>query len=144
MAGVLSLLALDERPDPVHPVLVRGVAGTLALIQAMSDAGVDAPLWLATQGAVSVGPMDSLRSAVQAQVWGSGARPVWSSRGGGAAWWTCPRPSTSRPSPGWHRRSPVPVARIRSRCGRRACWCGGWYGRRAALRPGAGHRRAPC
>jgi NAD(P)-dependent dehydrogenase (short-subunit alcohol dehydrogenase family)/acyl carrier protein len=72
VAGVLSLLALDERPDPVHPVLVRGVTGTLALVQAMHDAGVDAPLWLATQGAVSVGPTDSLRSAVQAQVWGLG------------------------------------------------------------------------
>ena len=72
VAGVLSLFALDERPDPAYPVLVKGVTGTLALAQAMHDAGVDVPLWLVTQGAVSVGPADSLRSAVQAQVWGLG------------------------------------------------------------------------
>ncbi|KJS51984.1 hypothetical protein VM98_34160, partial [Streptomyces rubellomurinus subsp. indigoferus] len=40
VAGVVSLL---DAP------------GTLSLLQAMADAGVDAPLWCVTRGAVSVG-----------------------------------------------------------------------------------------
>ncbi|MDT7800759.1 MAG: hypothetical protein QOI78_4192, partial [Actinomycetota bacterium] len=68
--GVLSLLALDERPDPEHPVVPAGLALTAALIRALD--GVAAPLWLATRGAVSAGRSDRLTSAVQAQVWGLG------------------------------------------------------------------------
>ncbi|WP_435862258.1 type I polyketide synthase, partial [Streptomyces lavendulae] len=63
VAGVVSLLALDE---------AAGVAPTAALVQAMGDAGVGAPLWCLTRGAVSVGRSDRLVSAVQAQVWGLG------------------------------------------------------------------------
>ncbi|MEV8231316.1 type I polyketide synthase, partial [Streptomyces sp. NPDC079167] len=71
-AGVLSLLALDEQPSPVHPVVTAGMKATLALVQALGDAGIDAPLWLATRGAVSVGRSDPLASAVQASLWGLG------------------------------------------------------------------------
>ncbi|WP_433335343.1 type I polyketide synthase [Spirillospora sp. CA-294931] len=46
--------------------------GTLALIQALGDAGIQAPLWCATRGAVSVGGSDRVRSAERAQVWGLG------------------------------------------------------------------------
>ncbi|MEU9117476.1 type I polyketide synthase [Streptomyces sp. NPDC048483] len=67
--GMLSLLALDERPDPVVPA---GTTATLTLIQALGDAGMDAPLWLATQGAVSTGPDDPVTSPAQAMVWGMG------------------------------------------------------------------------
>ncbi|WAP56085.1 type I polyketide synthase [Streptomyces sp. S465] len=70
--GVLSLLGLDERPHAQHPALTAGLAGTLALVQALGDAGIDAPLWAATRGAVSVGRSDRLTSAVQAQIWGLG------------------------------------------------------------------------
>ncbi|MFF7082597.1 type I polyketide synthase, partial [Streptomyces lavendulae] len=63
VAGVVSLLALDE---------AAGVAPTAGLLQAMGDAGVGAPLWCLTRGAVSVGRSDRLVSAVQAQVWGLG------------------------------------------------------------------------
>ncbi|WP_425580194.1 type I polyketide synthase [Streptomyces polychromogenes] len=70
--GILSLLALDERPHPAHPVLAEGLAATLALIQALGDAGVDAPLWCATRGAVSTGTADPLRSPRQAAVWALG------------------------------------------------------------------------
>ncbi|MFD6879012.1 type I polyketide synthase [Streptomyces sp. NPDC060075] len=62
-AGVVSLLALDES---------AGVVATSALVQALGDAGVGAPLWCLTRGAVCVGRSDRLVSAVQAQVWGLG------------------------------------------------------------------------
>ncbi|MFC5174998.1 type I polyketide synthase, partial [Streptomyces mutomycini] len=70
--GVFSLLALDEQPSPAHPVVTAGMTGTLALVQALGDTGIDAPLWLATRGAVSVGRSDPLASAVQASLWGLG------------------------------------------------------------------------
>ncbi|WKX70503.1 beta-ketoacyl reductase [Streptomyces sp. XD-27] len=72
IGGVLSLLALDERPHPVHSSVPSGVAAQLALIQALGDAEVDAPLWCVTQGAVSTGRSDRLDSPVQALVWGLG------------------------------------------------------------------------
>ncbi|MGC0318552.1 type I polyketide synthase, partial [Kitasatospora acidiphila] len=71
--GVLSLLALDERLMAADGHLAAGVAGTLLLVQALGDAGVAAPLWAVTRGAVSVGADDDrVLSPVQAQVWGLG------------------------------------------------------------------------
>ena len=67
--GVLSLLALDERPAPDAPGSTVGLAATLELVQALDDA---APLWCATTGAVSVGRADAVRSAAQAALWGFG------------------------------------------------------------------------
>ncbi|WP_308191925.1 type I polyketide synthase, partial [Kitasatospora humi] len=72
VTGVLSLLALDETPLPEHPVVTAGVAATLMLVQALGDAGIGAPLWLATRGAVAAGPGEALATPVQAQVWGLG------------------------------------------------------------------------
>ncbi|MFI5638870.1 type I polyketide synthase [Streptomyces goshikiensis] len=63
VAGVVSLLALDE---------LAGVVSTASLVQALGAAGVEAPLWCLTRGAVSVGRSDRLVSAVQAQTWGLG------------------------------------------------------------------------
>ncbi len=63
-AGVLSLLALSGTQT--------GATTTLLLIQALGDAGIDAPLWAQTQGAVSTGPGDALTDPAQAQVWGLG------------------------------------------------------------------------
>ncbi|MGW0900099.1 SDR family NAD(P)-dependent oxidoreductase, partial [Streptomyces goshikiensis] len=63
VAGVVSLLALDE---------AAGVVATAGLVQALGAAGVEAPLWCLTRGAVSVGRSDRLVSAVQAQTWGLG------------------------------------------------------------------------
>ncbi|WP_455754090.1 type I polyketide synthase [Streptomyces goshikiensis] len=71
-AGVLSLLALDERPHPEDPALPAGLAATLALVQALGDADVAAPLWAATRGAVSTGRSDRLASLAQAPLWGLG------------------------------------------------------------------------
>ncbi|MEU1630893.1 type I polyketide synthase [Streptomyces sp. NPDC020096] len=72
IAGVLSLLALDERPHAEYPSLPAGLSGTTALLQALGDTGVDAPLWAATRGAVRVGRSDQLTSPDQAQIWGLG------------------------------------------------------------------------
>ncbi|WP_443098173.1 type I polyketide synthase [Actinoalloteichus sp. AHMU CJ021] len=72
VAGVLSLLALDERPHAEHPSVPAAVTGTLLLVQALGDAGLTAPLWCCTRGAVSVGRFEAPTSATQAQVWGLG------------------------------------------------------------------------
>ncbi|MFE2376602.1 type I polyketide synthase [Streptomyces sp. NPDC059398] len=72
VAGVLSLLGLDEEPTARHPALPGGLAGTLTLVQALSDAGITAPLWMVTTGAVASAPGDPLTRPVQAQTWGLG------------------------------------------------------------------------
>ncbi|UMP03508.1 NmvAIII [Amycolatopsis sp. EV170708-02-1] len=72
LSGVVSLLALDERPDAVTPALSDGLARTVQLIQALGDAGHDAPLWILTRGAVTTGPRDPLTNPVQAHAWGVG------------------------------------------------------------------------
>ncbi|GHG49683.1 type I polyketide synthase [Streptomyces griseocarneus] len=72
VTGVVSLLALDERPHARHAAMTEGLAATLALIQALGDAGLDAPLWSVTRGAVSIGSSDPLRGTRQAQVWALG------------------------------------------------------------------------
>ncbi|KOT31017.1 polyketide synthase [Streptomyces caelestis] len=72
LAGVLSLLGLADRPHPRHPGLPTGTVLTLALVQALGDLGVTAPLWCATRGAVSTGGADPLTAPAQAQVWGTG------------------------------------------------------------------------
>uniref|UniRef100_UPI0019010F4F type I polyketide synthase n=1 Tax=Streptomyces sp. NRRL S-646 TaxID=1463917 RepID=UPI0019010F4F len=72
LGGVLSLLALDERPHPEHPSVPVGLAGTLTLLQALGDLGIVAPLWCATRGAVAVTASETVLSAPQALVWGLG------------------------------------------------------------------------
>ncbi|MFD7639740.1 type I polyketide synthase [Kitasatospora sp. NPDC059795] len=74
VTGVLSLLGLDERPHSAHPSVPLGAALNLALVQALGDAGIDAPLWWATRGAVSVAGTDtgSAVSAAQNLLWGLG------------------------------------------------------------------------
>ncbi|MCI3934336.1 type I polyketide synthase [Streptomyces sp. AN091965] len=72
LAGVVSLLALAEEPHPAHPVLPAGLAGTVALVQALGDAGVEARLWALSSGAVSTGRGDRVQSPAQAQTWGLG------------------------------------------------------------------------
>ncbi|WSG19373.1 SDR family NAD(P)-dependent oxidoreductase [Nonomuraea sp. NBC_01738] len=58
LGGILSL-----QDDP---------AGTVTLIQALSDAALAAPVWLLTTGAVSTGPGDPVTAPGRAQVWGLG------------------------------------------------------------------------
>jgi NADP-dependent 3-hydroxy acid dehydrogenase YdfG/acyl carrier protein len=69
---VLSLLALDETPVADGSFVPAGLAGTLAAVQALGDAGIAAPLWVATLGAMSTGPGEPVSHPVQAQAWGLG------------------------------------------------------------------------
>jgi NADP-dependent 3-hydroxy acid dehydrogenase YdfG/acyl carrier protein len=72
VSGVVSLLGLDELPTAGFEVVPRGLAGTLALLQALGDAGVEAPLWVLTRGAVAAGSDEAVASPAQAMVWGLG------------------------------------------------------------------------
>ncbi|MGH3781379.1 MAG: SDR family NAD(P)-dependent oxidoreductase, partial [Pseudonocardiaceae bacterium] len=72
LAGVLSLLALEEVRHEQWPSVSVGLAATLALVQALEDAEIEAPLWCATRGAVSIGPSDELTHPDQAVIWGFG------------------------------------------------------------------------
>ncbi|GAA2247523.1 hypothetical protein GCM10010232_38440 [Streptomyces amakusaensis] len=71
VSGVVSLAAWadDTTPRPGPPA---GLRLTLCLLQALGDAGIDAPLWALTSGAVSVGRSDAAPAAVPAQIWGLG------------------------------------------------------------------------
>ncbi|GAA2724363.1 SDR family NAD(P)-dependent oxidoreductase [Actinocorallia aurantiaca] len=62
--GVLSFLALGEDAD--H-------AASVTLFQALEDAGIDAPLWSLTRGAVAVDPAEDVPHPEQALLWGFGA-----------------------------------------------------------------------
>ncbi|MGW7008883.1 SDR family NAD(P)-dependent oxidoreductase, partial [Streptomyces sp. NPDC054933] len=85
IAGVLSLLALDERPHPDAPSVPVGLAGTVALVQALGDAELGAQVWSLTTNAVSVAATDVINRPAQAQVWGLGpvARQEHPDRWGG-------------------------------------------------------------
>ncbi|MEV6125116.1 SDR family NAD(P)-dependent oxidoreductase, partial [Streptomyces sp. NPDC052077] len=72
VAGVLSLLAVDERDHPLHPGLPSGLAATVALVQALGDLGVGAPLWCLTVGAMAVSASRPVTRPLQALVWGLG------------------------------------------------------------------------
>ncbi|WP_243740488.1 type I polyketide synthase [Streptomyces sp. 8K308] len=71
-AGLLSLLALDERPHPDWSALPAGLALNLALVRALGELGVAAPLWCATSGAVPEALTQDGLSPAQAQTWGAG------------------------------------------------------------------------
>ncbi|WP_035845805.1 type I polyketide synthase [Kitasatospora azatica] len=72
IGGVFSLLALDEAAHGTFSVVPRAVAGTLLLVQALGDAGIEAPLWIGTRGAVRVGAAAHPVRPTQAQLWGLG------------------------------------------------------------------------
>ncbi|MGW6879348.1 type I polyketide synthase [Streptomyces goshikiensis] len=69
-AGVLSLLALGD--DGAALRAHSGLLGTAALVQALGDADVSAPLWCVTRGAVSVARSERLQDPAQALLWGFG------------------------------------------------------------------------
>ncbi|MEU5998103.1 type I polyketide synthase [Streptomyces sp. NPDC047197] len=72
VGGVLSFLAFDESTHPDHPAVPNGVAATLALVQALGDADVQAPLWCVTSGAVAAVAGDAVAGFAQSMVWGLG------------------------------------------------------------------------
>ncbi|WP_425442008.1 type I polyketide synthase [Saccharopolyspora flava] len=59
-AGILSLLADDP------------LTSTVELLKALGEAGIRAPLWCATRGAVSIGESDPVRHPEQTALWGLG------------------------------------------------------------------------
>ncbi|MEU5053694.1 type I polyketide synthase [Streptomyces sp. NPDC021096] len=72
ISGVVSLVAMDERAHPAYPAVPRGYAMTLLLAQALGDAGMEAPMWCLTRGAVSLSEGDVATSRKQALAWGLG------------------------------------------------------------------------
>uniref|UniRef100_UPI000A9D9573 SDR family NAD(P)-dependent oxidoreductase n=1 Tax=Streptomyces sp. TP-A0356 TaxID=1359208 RepID=UPI000A9D9573 len=69
-AGVLSLLALNDRASERSSGVSLGTLGSLVLAQALDDAGVPGRLWSLTRGAVTVAEGDSPANPAQAAVWG--------------------------------------------------------------------------
>ncbi|WP_343980709.1 type I polyketide synthase, partial [Streptosporangium amethystogenes] len=72
ISGVLSTLALAEAPAADGGAVSSGLVRTVALLRALGDAEIGAPLWCVTRGAVSAAPGDRVTCPVQAQVWGMG------------------------------------------------------------------------
>ncbi|MET8552587.1 type I polyketide synthase [Micromonospora zamorensis] len=72
LAGVLSLLALDQRPDRENPQITTGTTATLTLLQTLGDIGSPAKLWCVTRGAVAVAPGEDVPHPAQAMLWGLG------------------------------------------------------------------------
>ncbi len=70
--GILSLLALDETPSAAEPSLPSGLVATLALVQALDDAGASGALWCLTREAMAPRQIDKVVSPAQALVWGFG------------------------------------------------------------------------
>ncbi|MDL2082175.1 SDR family NAD(P)-dependent oxidoreductase, partial [Streptomyces sp. GXMU-J15] len=71
--GVLSLLGCDPAATtPDDDGLAPALTATLALLHAVAAAGIDAPLWCATRGAVAVTPSDPPPDAGGAALWGLG------------------------------------------------------------------------
>ncbi|KUO06720.1 hypothetical protein AQJ58_39255 [Streptomyces sp. DSM 15324] len=66
-AGVLALPVEDDQASPADALL-----RTLRLVQALGDAEVSAPLWLATRGAVATARSDDAPEPAQAALWGLG------------------------------------------------------------------------
>ncbi|MEV0882034.1 type I polyketide synthase [Micromonospora echinofusca] len=69
-AGVVSLLAGE--PPAADGTGLPGLTATLTLVQALGDAGLAAPLWLVTRGAVAAASYDRLADPAQAAIWGLG------------------------------------------------------------------------
>ncbi|WP_432140169.1 SDR family NAD(P)-dependent oxidoreductase, partial [Streptomyces sp. bgisy154] len=69
VSGIVSTLALTPGHDEGVP---HGVLATAVLTQALGDAGVVAPLWTLTRGAVTTAADDLAPDPDQAAVWGLG------------------------------------------------------------------------
>ncbi|WP_435865409.1 SDR family NAD(P)-dependent oxidoreductase, partial [Streptomyces malaysiensis] len=77
LSGVVSMAALTDDGSPGStgegdPDLPTSLAVNVAVVQALGDAGIDAPLWCVTRGAVSTASADRLANPAQAAVWGLG------------------------------------------------------------------------
>ncbi|MFY1679863.1 type I polyketide synthase [Streptomyces sp. WMMC905] len=68
--GVVSLLGTGPRTSGDDTPYA--LSATLALVQALGDADVSAPLWAVTRGAVSTGDGDPVTDPAQTALWGLG------------------------------------------------------------------------
>ena len=70
LAGVVSLTATAQAaPSGAVP---GGLVLSLITVQALGDAGIDAPLWCVTRGAVSLGENEAVLRPEQGTLWGLG------------------------------------------------------------------------
>ncbi|MDG4830623.1 SDR family NAD(P)-dependent oxidoreductase [Solwaraspora sp. WMMD1047] len=70
-SGIVSLLAMDERPHPRHPDVPVGLMATGQLVQDVHERCPEVPLWVATTGAVTTDPAaEPLTRPLQALVTG--------------------------------------------------------------------------
>ncbi|MEC3981728.1 SDR family NAD(P)-dependent oxidoreductase, partial [Amycolatopsis sp. H20-H5] len=69
-AGIVSLLGLAEESDANG--VPSGLSTTVALVQALGELKLEAPLWCVTRGAVATASVDGTIRPVQAAVWGFG------------------------------------------------------------------------
>ncbi|MGV9317194.1 type I polyketide synthase, partial [Streptomyces sp. NPDC003691] len=72
LGGVLSLAGLDETRDPDLPSTPRGLALTVALVQALGELAPDTPLWCVTRGAVAAVHGETPAAPDQSLLWGLG------------------------------------------------------------------------
>ncbi|WP_455753787.1 type I polyketide synthase, partial [Streptomyces koyangensis] len=72
VSGVVSALTLSEELLAGDGVVSAGLVATVELVRVLGSAGVSAPLWVLTRGAVGTGSGERVVSPVQAQVWGLG------------------------------------------------------------------------
>jgi acyl transferase domain-containing protein len=70
--AVVSLLAAAETPLPEAAAVPAGLALTLVLAQAFGIAGIEAPLWCVTRGAVAIGDSREAVHPTQSLIWGFG------------------------------------------------------------------------
>nr|WP_320068445.1 SDR family NAD(P)-dependent oxidoreductase [Micromonospora sp. RTGN7] len=70
--GMLLVVAGQDRLLPEHPGVTLAAATALALVQAVTDLDLVAPLWCVTSGAVAAAPADLVDHPLQNQVWGLG------------------------------------------------------------------------
>ncbi|MEV4148840.1 type I polyketide synthase [Amycolatopsis sp. NPDC049691] len=71
VTGVLSLLGLAVHATPGLPSVPLGLALSTTLVQSLGDAGLTAPLWHLTSGAVAVDG-ETLVDPLSAGIWGLG------------------------------------------------------------------------
>ncbi|HLT40953.1 MAG TPA: type I polyketide synthase [Enhygromyxa sp.] len=70
VSGVISLLALDERDHAASSAATVGVRATLAVMQALAAAQIEAPVWFVTHSAAAVHPGEPVGHPEQAMVAG--------------------------------------------------------------------------
>ena len=70
--GIVSFMATDERAHQDFPGISVGLFSTLLVAQAHCDSSLGIPLWVITQGAVSVSTDDGPASPSQSAAWGLG------------------------------------------------------------------------